>query len=491
MYEQPSKPKFLRHRGVIIAESVLVLVAIVVSLFYLNQAPTPDAVVNNTDTQIAESSSTLAGQARQTNSGQTIDIDAIKEMAWQEVMNGKYEAAIAQYNLVLSINPDDFQALMERGITHARSGDHQRAIVDYSSAARLRRSNALVYYNRGISYDVLGMTAEAIADYDHSIRHDSLYPNVWNNRGYIYASLGNWSQAISDYSRAIDLNSLYATAYNNRGIAYTHIGEYEKAQADYDRAIELDPNYQDAIYNSGILKYKSGDYQAAMNAFHILIKSGDTDNAQLWNNHGSALHRLGQYANAISSYSEALYLDPNYELALRNRAAAYKDFGKYSEAIVDYSRLIEMNPDDASLYLARGNVYERVELSGNRAGADYMNWLQRFQNPPHTMQEVAEVGYRTEFEIKRNQFHQFSVFITEGEQLSFSAMSVGVSDVDPLLVVMQDNAMLIGNDDTDLTLNSALFGVKFEKTGWVHVYVGLAGAGSEEGTVSFSIQHAQ
>lgn len=485
MYKKPTKPKSLRQRGILLIESLAVMIAVIVSLAYISATPETAEVVDNT---LADFQATVA---EQTTEVATIDPDVVKTIAWQEVVSGNYQVAIAQYNLVIDANPNDTQAWMERGIAYARSGDHVTAINDYSTAAELDRSNALIYYNRGISYDAMNMTELALADYDHAIRHDELYAYTWNNRGYVYASMGEWERAINDYSHAIDLDPTYATAYNNRAIAYVHIGHLDAARDDYETALDLTPDYIDASYNYGILMYKQGDYQSAMNAFHAVIKSDVEKTPQMWNNHGSAMHRLGQYSQAITSYTGALDLDPDYKLARLNRAAAYRDLGEYQLAVDDYSELLLDNPFQYDLYLARGNALENIEPASAAAGVSYLQYLRRNGIMPHSMLEVAEHDFRTEFKIGRNQLHQFRVYVYEGDVLDFSVMSSSGDSVDPMIVLQQEGVILTGNDDTDQTLNASLFDVRFEQSGWVSVYVGLAGGGADSGQVQFSIQPAQ
>lgn len=489
MKEQSVRPKSLRHRSILLIESVAVFLAVIVTLAYLNEAPASD-IPDTSQSDLAGWQATTSEQITEPMQVATIDIDVIRAMAWQEVANGNYQAAIAQYNLILASDSTDGQALMERGIAYARLGDHYRAIEDYTAAARGDRSNALIYYNRGISYDVLGMTDLALADYDHSIRHDDGYAYSWNNRGYVYASQGDWAKAINDYTHAIELDPTYATAYNNRAIAYVQIAQLDKARADYEMALELEPNYHDASYNYGILMYKLGDYQSAMNAFHAVVKSNVEKTPQIWNNHGSALHRLGQYRNAIQSYSQALNLDPNYELARLNRAIAYSDFGDYDASVEDYDLLIASNPLRYDWYLSRGNVLESIESASAEAGVSYFQYLRRYSIVPHSMQEVVDYDFRKEFKIKRNQFHQFYVFIKEGDTLDFSVISSSADNVDPMMVVTQNGKVIAGNDDIDQTLNSAIFDITSTESGWVNVYVGLAGGGVDSGSVLFSIQEA-
>lgn len=487
MYKESAKPKKLRQRAVLLIESLAVIIAVIVALAYINTVP--DAQVETPDTDVADFQPAVAEQATEPDA--TINPDVVKTMAWQEVANGNYDVAIAQYSLVISANPHDTQAWMERGIAYVRSGDHIAAINDYSAAAELERSNALIYYNRGISYAALNMTDLAIADYDHSIRHDDQYAYTWNNRGHLYASMEQWERAISDYTRAIELDPTYATAFNNRAIAYVQVGNIDGALEDYKHALDLDPYYVDANYNYGLLMYRQGDFRAAVNAFHIVVKSDVEKTAQMWNNHGSALHRLGRYADAIQSYSRALGIDPEYDLARLNRATANRDLGEYQKAVEDYSTLLAKNPYRYDLYLARGNALERIEMASADAATSYLQYLRRNGIMPHSMMELSETDYQTEFKIGRNQLHQFRVYVREGETLDFAVKSISVDSVDSMIVLQQDGVILTGNDDTDQTLNASLFDVEFEHSGWVSVYIGLAGSGSDSGEVLFSIHPAR
>lgn len=490
MKEQFTQPRTLRQRAVLAIESVAVIIAVIVALAYVNDVPTPD-VADTPDSEVAELQATLPELATQSEQVASIDIDVVKSMAWQEVARGNYQAAIAQYNLVIATDPNDSQAWLERGIALARSGDHERAIEDYNRARELEPNNALILYNKGISQDALGAYLHAIDSYSMAIDLDSNYAYAWNNRGYVYALLDEWNQAVLDYSSAISLDPTYATAYNNRAIAYTHLNNHLGAQADYETAIELNPQYYDAYYNYGVLMYKQGKFQPAMNAFHMVIKSDIQKTPQMWNNHGSALHRLGQYSNAITSYTQALKLDPNYELAQLNRAIAYRDLGEYQAAVDDYSSLLASNPYRYDLYLARGNALENIEPSSATAGISYLQYLRRNGIMPHSMLEVHDHDFQKEFNIGRNQLHQFRVFVYEGDVLDFSVISSSAEHVDPMIVLMQEGVILTGNDDTDQTLNSALFDVTFEQSGWVSVYVGLAGGGVDRGQVLFSMHPAQ
>ena len=65
----------------------------------------------------------------------------------------------------------------------------------------------------------------------------------------------------------------------------------------------------------------------------------------------------GNLNKAISHYTKAIELRPDFASACGNRGNAYSEQGKYDEAIRDYNKVIELKPDDAKAYNNRGSAY--------------------------------------------------------------------------------------------------------------------------------------
>ena len=63
-----------------------------------------------------------------------------------------------------------------------------------------------------------------------------------------------------------------------------------------------------------------------------------------------------EFDNAISDYTDAIRLNPDYAKAYYNRALihAYAEKGDLDNAIRDYTEVIRLNPDDAKAYYNRG-----------------------------------------------------------------------------------------------------------------------------------------
>ena len=69
---------------------------------------------------------------------------------------------------------------------------------------------------------------------------------------------------------------------------------------------------------------------------------------------GNTKYYLGDYKGAITDYTQAIRLNPDYASAYYNRGNAKSNLGQHFAAIADYDIAIRLNPDDAEAYYNRG-----------------------------------------------------------------------------------------------------------------------------------------
>ena len=63
---------------------------------------------------------------------------------------GRFDNAIANFNLAIRLHPDDASAFNSRGKAYAQKGNLYRAIADYNEAIRLKPDYATAFCNRGM-----------------------------------------------------------------------------------------------------------------------------------------------------------------------------------------------------------------------------------------------------------------------------------------------------------------------------------------------------
>jgi tetratricopeptide (TPR) repeat protein len=115
----------------------------------------------------------------------------------------------------------------------------------------------------------------------------------------------------------------------------------------------------DAIIKQGFDDYDKGDYHGAIANFTKAI-AFEPDNFVLYMRRGLSYDKIKEYDKAISDYTEAININPNYEnifATYNNRGYAYYGKNDYSHAFADYTKAISINPNYARAYRNRGQAY--------------------------------------------------------------------------------------------------------------------------------------
>src|SRR6516165_3123530 len=97
-------------------------------------------------------------------------------------------------------------------------------------------------------------------------------------------------------------------------------------------------------YNSGLSSLLKLNYAKAISDFSLAI-SLDPNYAPAYNKRGIAYEKQRNFDKAISDYDEAIRLDPNYALAYNNRGIADKKQRNFDKAISDYNEAIRLDPN--------------------------------------------------------------------------------------------------------------------------------------------------
>src|SRR5215471_12923858 len=118
-----------------------------------------------------------------------------------------------------------------------------------------------------------------------------------------------------------------------------------------------------ALYNRGIAKNNKGKYEDAILDFTQAAKLY-RDDAKIYFQRALASFSVGR--EAIADYTEALRLNPRYQLAFSRRAAAEVAKEHYPAAISDATEAVKINPEDDFAYATRAAArYFMRDYSGS------------------------------------------------------------------------------------------------------------------------------
>ena len=112
----------------------------------------------------------------------------------------------------------------------------------------------------------------------------------------------------------------------------------------------------ETCYNRGNVFFDKGEYDLAITDYTAAIRL-KPDYADAYNNRGAAYCAKDGYNLAIADCTEAIRLKPDYAEAYSNRGNAYCAKNDYDLAIADCNEAIRLKSDYAEAYNNRGNAY--------------------------------------------------------------------------------------------------------------------------------------
>ena len=140
------------------------------------------------------------------------------------------------------------------------------------------------------------------------------------------------------------------------------------------RAVSIDrlkPDFAEAYNNRGVAKAALGQRAEAITDFDEAIRL-KPDFAEAYYNRGITKAELDHHEDAITDYDEAIHLKPDYAKAYNNRGVGKAALGQRTEAIADYDKAIRLQPDFAEAYYNRGNAKAVLNLI-DEARQDFEN----------------------------------------------------------------------------------------------------------------------
>lgn len=130
-------------------------------------------------------------------------------------------------------------AYLERGVAHHYLGEDDAALADFNQAIELDPRLAAAYSARGSIFRARGDFKRAMEEFTKSINIESNV-NAYYERGETYESLGEHQKAIDDYDKAVQELADAPFVYRARALAKRNLGDDAGYRADRDKAKSLE-----------------------------------------------------------------------------------------------------------------------------------------------------------------------------------------------------------------------------------------------------------
>lgn len=277
------------------------------------------------------------------------DTSSLRLQAWAHSRRGELHAAAGDehaafedFQQAITIDPECWQALHNRGVTLARYERHMDALSDFTQVIELAPDFLLARQNRGEVFCQLGRWGDAVKDYSKAIELCSqpstavigdaieAEAQLLVARGTAWRQLGKISEAAQDFNLALRLNDTLASAYVGRGNLFAEQGHYEQAAEDFQQALRCDPRSAGAYRSVAWLlatcpleSYRNAD--KAIEAAERAAKLLGTESPHMLDLLAATYANSGDFPQAIKHQQQALVLaEGEIRKAYAQRLALYR-----------------------------------------------------------------------------------------------------------------------------------------------------------------------
>ena len=267
-------------------------------------------------------------------------------------------AQLIHTSLLLDENNDFY--IFYKGMLEEQNGAYETAIQTYNSISKDQNTWLGGQIRISDIYNNQGKKEKAIQLIE-SLQKENKQPILNRILAEMYYADENYAKAIELYDSILSQEpedvSKAGTSdfwmYFARGTAYERLKQYDKAEEDLMKSLTLQPNNPTALNYLGYM----------------------------W------LERDQHLDEAFSLIGKALVMRPNDAAILDSMGWVLYKKGEYSKAAIYLERAAEKLPDDATISMHLGDVYEKL----NRLEEAYLNWQRALKLEPETQEDVKHI----------------------------------------------------------------------------------------------------
>lgn len=116
-----------------------------------------------------------------------------------------YDAALREYDGIISAVPEDATFLNNRGAILGHLGRYEEALECYDQALAIARDDHIAHHNRGVALAQLKRFEDAVASYDQALSYAPADAGTLANRGLALAHLGQHKEALASIDEALNV----------------------------------------------------------------------------------------------------------------------------------------------------------------------------------------------------------------------------------------------------------------------------------------------
>lgn len=260
-----------------------------------------------------------------------LQVETIFKRGNERLSQKDYQQAIDEYNNLLNLDSNYYQAWTNRGYGLAGLRDYSKMLESCATATIIEPKSTYAWNCQGEALYNLKRYDEAISAFDKAIALNPQDPVFWMNKTESLISLKRSDAAVTSINQAISLLRQsqggdrkeeaireLSIALSYKGKALSQKQDHDAALEAYEQALTYDPNYFTALRGKGIALEGLQRYEDAIAQFQNVLDRPELSNeqkAEVGFYLGLTLCESNQSAKAIAAFDKALSLKPNYPAA--------------------------------------------------------------------------------------------------------------------------------------------------------------------------------
>ena len=271
--------------------------------------------------------------------------------------------------------PDGYTCL---GNVFFGTGKYEQAVAQYQVALDLDHANNDALEGLASSYAKLGNPASAEAAYQKAI---SLRPNYWSVYSWLgefYTGQARYKEAAEMYSKALELAPDNYVGYRNLGGVYLYENRYDDAISALTHSIDLRPSLE-AYTDLGAAYFLQHQFEQAVETLQKGIEL-DQHNYINWGNLGDALYWIparraessNAYQHAVSLARGQLEINPRDATAMGYLAEYTAMLGDKPGALKALEGALKESPKDPQILFQAAQIYNHFGDTNN-----CLSWLKK------------------------------------------------------------------------------------------------------------------
>lgn len=266
-----------------------------------------------------------------------------------------YNSAMQDVQRAIQISPKEDTYYQLRGTIHLHLGNQVKAEEDWIKSAQLGPENVEVRLRLAELFFYKQRYADAMQFVNQVLKLDLYNADAYFLKGMIHLTRSDTANAISSFQTAVEQNEMFLEAYFQLGLV--HAMKKDKLAIEYyNNALRIKPKNIDVLYNKGLICQDLGEYNEALKTYSEILKVDPEFKHAHFNMGYVNMYYLKQYKQGAIHFTDAINIDPEFYQAYYNRGYCYELMGDVIRAKVDYQNALNIKPD----YTIAAKGMERV-----------------------------------------------------------------------------------------------------------------------------------